>query len=473
MEKIIQDIFTFLYNLITDKDFYIPVLAVITAWILSFIPQRKQNIQSSIFELMKNQMNLLNRIEIQKYKGASFFIYAKSTLKRLYDFVSKEINDVPENQAVYYSNPLNKEVLEFSDTLLGRESLKIFYRNKPVMSKNEIEKDFERKKAEYVYEFFFETHYIFVGHYFRHLYNIIKFIDKQNRFWTKKKFYTGLIQAQMSAPELYVLFYNGLKFEKMEEFINKYSLIENLAKKDLMKYSHHKFYTCKMKDRTELPELKDLDFLFDKVVIKKEFEEELNYEFDHLEKLKKGISIKVGNSFREGLVCFDYLKGKLEQYYKFLISNEEHGKIRSELMNDGYKYGEANKIINESPAQRTNTEIDSSSLSEFSKYIFKIVYTRYNGCLDQYYNQALNILKYFERKENYVKKFDSDIIEYIDLFNTKLSSIEKFLLFYGGLYFPEMKEYLEKYNLFTGLTLEDLIDDKHQRFYKWELILRK
>ena len=470
MEKVIYDIFCFLYNLITDKNFYIPLLAVFTAWILSFIPQKKQNIQNSIFELMKNQMELLNRIEIQKYKGASFFIYAKSTLKRLYDFVSKEINDVSENPTDYYSNPLNKEVLEFSDTLLGRELLKIFYRNKPVMNKNEIEKDFERKKAEYVYEFFFETHYIFVGHYFRHLYNIIKFIDKQNRFWIKKKFYTGLIQAQMSAPELYVLFYNGLKFEKMEEFINKYSLIENLAKRDLMKYSHHKFYTCKMKDRTELPELKeDLDFLFDKSAMKKEFEEKLNNEFDHLKDIINGMHIKDkgDNIENRGLECFDYLIKRLKLYYKLQTSTGEiQNQFRSHLMNDGYLYGDADNIINNSPVKKIDGEFDKNLKLELCKYTFKVVYDRYSDYLDQYFSEVLIILKYLERKEKFIGKFDSDISDYVNKFKSKLSMAELSLLFYDGLYFVEMREYLDKYNLFTGLTLQDLIDEKHQGFYK-------
>ncbi len=79
-----------------------------------------------------------------------------------------------------------------------------------------------------------------VGHYFRHLFNILKYIHK-NRWWIDTKFYAGLIQAQMSEPELFVFFYNGLRFKKVEEFINKYNLIENLAKQDLMKSEHVSF----------------------------------------------------------------------------------------------------------------------------------------------------------------------------------------------------------------------------------------
>ncbi len=456
-----------------------PLIAVIVAWAFAFIPQKRQNIQRSIFELMKNQMDLLNRIEIQKYKGAIFFIYAKRTLKRLYDFISKEIEDEPKDPTVYYSNPLNSEVLEFSDTLCGRESLKIFYRNRPNRRKDEMELQFERRKAEYTYEYFFELHYIFVGHYFRHLFNIIKFIHKK-RGWIRRKFYTGFVQAQMSAPELYLLFYNGLKFSKMEKFINKYDLIENLAREDLMRISHSEFYKCSMKSRNELEgEMdEDIDIFIDKPTIKKGFDDKLNFEFLSLNEIIAGIKVKWQEGDKNieynGIEFFDYLRHRLKQYYILQVgTSDEKDKTKRLLIDFGLSYGEVNKIINDSPASNPHSKIDINLPKKIAEFTFRIIYDIYHEYLDKYFNKVLYILKYLERKDSYIKKFDSDISEYVDLFNTRLSLVEKFLLFYGGLYIPEMEEYLAKYNLFTGLTLLDLIDDKHQRFYKWEISLKK
>lgn len=490
-EEVLQDIFSFLIaafdwvvNLITDKDFYILLIAVSVSALFAFIPQKRQNIQHSIFELMKNQMDLLNQIEIQKYKGASFFIYAKSILKRLYDIISKEINDAPENPTDYYSNPLNKEVLEFSETPLGRDSLKIFYRNKPVMNKDEIEIEFERRKAEYVYEYFFETHYIFVGHYFRHLYNIIKFIHIQHRFWIKKEFYTGLLQAQMSAPELYVLFYNGLKFEKMEKFINEYGLVENLAKKDLMAYSHYKFYNCKMKDRTELPELKDdLDLLLDRTAIKKEFEEKFYILLDQLNSTmnKIEITVKRGNEEKlyRGREFFTYLNYYVKNFYEIQFTYGETERLRYSTMLAGEDFYpiDINKVYNDRPVKsfksRSEFENDVKILKEMAKHSYVSVHNKYRIYLDPYFNQLLHILKYLESKEKIIKKFDSNISDYINSLQSRLSSTEMLLLFYNGLYYVEMKEYLDKYKLFSGLEVEELIDVKHQNFYNYQMKSRK
>ena len=78
MEKIIQDIFTFLYNLITDKNFYIPLMAVAAAWLFAFIPQRRQNIQHTFFELLRNQNDILNRIN----GGINYFENSKGRFNR-------------------------------------------------------------------------------------------------------------------------------------------------------------------------------------------------------------------------------------------------------------------------------------------------------------------------------------------------------------------------------------------------------
>ena len=94
-----------------------------------------------------------------------------------------------------------------------------FYKKRVIEWDGESELTFERRRAEYVYMYFFETDKMNVGHYFRHLFNILKYIHK-NRWWIDTKFYAGLIQAQMSEPELFVFFYNGLTFKKVEDFIN-------------------------------------------------------------------------------------------------------------------------------------------------------------------------------------------------------------------------------------------------------------
>ncbi|KJF45771.1 putative phage abortive infection protein, partial [Bacillus altitudinis] len=63
-----------------------------------------------------------------------------------------------------------------------------------------------------------------IGHYYRHLYRIIKFIQDEhfsNNFIEnekEKKKYRGILRAQLSSMELLMLFYNVVYSEKGEKF---------------------------------------------------------------------------------------------------------------------------------------------------------------------------------------------------------------------------------------------------------------
>ena len=74
----------------------------------------------------------------------------------------------------------------------------------------------------------------FVGHYFRHLYNVVKFVHEHEFFdekeFTEKKRYTNLIRAQLSSDELGLLFYNCLsdRGAKFKDLVEKYALFEDM-----------------------------------------------------------------------------------------------------------------------------------------------------------------------------------------------------------------------------------------------------
>ena len=78
-----------------------------------------------------------------------------------------------------------------------------------------------------------------VGHYFRHLYNIVKFIDRSNI--ESKRVYSNLLRAQLSSNELVLLFYNCVSkhgAEKFKPLVERYSLLKNLPKDALFDESH-------------------------------------------------------------------------------------------------------------------------------------------------------------------------------------------------------------------------------------------
>ncbi|MDB5004935.1 MAG: hypothetical protein JWQ34_3160 [Mucilaginibacter sp.] len=68
-----------------------------------------------------------------------------------------------------------------------------------------------------------------LGHYFRNLYHIFKFIDESSI--SNKKLYANIIRAQLSSNELLLLVYNCLSTngdEKFKPLVEKYSVLKNL-----------------------------------------------------------------------------------------------------------------------------------------------------------------------------------------------------------------------------------------------------
>lgn len=86
-------------------------------------------------------------------------------------------------------------------------------------------------KVNYIYMEFFQGHVSQLGHYFRHLYHLLKYIDDSSISLAKKKSCADIVQAQMSTDELYICAVNGISNYgrgKMLPLMDKYSFLENL-----------------------------------------------------------------------------------------------------------------------------------------------------------------------------------------------------------------------------------------------------
>ena len=92
------------------------------------------------------------------------------------------------------------------------------------------------------YEEFFRLHQAFLGHYFGHLYNVVKFVHGHDFFVQKnikeKKHYIKFIHTQLSSNELGLLFFHGLSDQETEpEFKNlveKYAFFQYLSSEVLI-----------------------------------------------------------------------------------------------------------------------------------------------------------------------------------------------------------------------------------------------
>ncbi|MDP3496035.1 MAG: putative phage abortive infection protein [Hyphomonadaceae bacterium] len=88
---------------------------------------------------------------------------------------------------------------------------------------------------ERIYKKFYAAEGKEVGHYYRVLYNIVKFIDKSGP--AEKKFYSNILRAQLSDAEAALLFHKGLSSfgrEKLKPLIEKYALLKNVKDEDLL-----------------------------------------------------------------------------------------------------------------------------------------------------------------------------------------------------------------------------------------------
>lgn len=110
----------------------------------------------------------------------------------------------------------------------------------------------EEERINKAYEQFFGDRQKDLGHYFRFLYNIFKFIDSsfeetandENR----KKQFTNLVRAQLSDYELLILFYNCLCIYGKEHFkplVVKFEVFDNLPSHLLLDELHATLYDKK------------------------------------------------------------------------------------------------------------------------------------------------------------------------------------------------------------------------------------
>ena len=119
--------------------------------------------------------------------------------------------------------------------------------------KDEPSLDNPDERIKYIYKRFFSRYHPYLGHYFRHLYYILRYIDETEKkeieinpesqipkIKDKFKFYAGVVQAQMSTPELFMLFYDAYCFPKLKEYVIKWELLQNLWIEELADKDMHK-----------------------------------------------------------------------------------------------------------------------------------------------------------------------------------------------------------------------------------------
>jgi hypothetical protein len=124
----------------------------------------------------------------------------------------------------------------------GRDCFVVFYSRLRKSYDKRLAKKYKSNQdltaLHYAYKEFWLKHQLELGHYFRFLYNIIRFI-KESGYQDGP--YIRLIRAQLSDQELLLIFYNCVASkhgERFKELVEEFALLDNMPKLRILSRAH-------------------------------------------------------------------------------------------------------------------------------------------------------------------------------------------------------------------------------------------
>lgn len=196
--------------------------------------------ETKYFELIRLHRENVAEIDTQGIKGRRFFsallreykaalLEARSTNGNLGLDLSAEELSTAAYYAIFYGTGENSSSMLMAAL---RETLDNNFCIQFVKSIEDESRKMQAKKKENLAYTPFEGHQSRLGHYYRHLYQSIKYIDQHNI--ENKYDYAKLIRAQLSNHEQALLLINSLTRlgDKWwsEKYISKYKLVKNIPK---------------------------------------------------------------------------------------------------------------------------------------------------------------------------------------------------------------------------------------------------
>lgn len=147
----------------------------------------------------------------------------ENTFFRLLSLHHDIVDQIRYNRAV-----LSYDFSRNTESYQGRQCFRVLYDDDLIHCLREDPSNFSE-----MYDLFYDSHGEKIGHYFRNLYHIFKFIESADIPNDDKSRYGSLVRAQLSNYELVMLFYNGLSKhgEKFKEKIERYRMFENMPDK--------------------------------------------------------------------------------------------------------------------------------------------------------------------------------------------------------------------------------------------------
>jgi hypothetical protein len=219
-----------------------------------------QQFETKFFELIKfhrdNVAQMVHRVPGEKdkiYDGARVFIEINSQFQKIYKITREFVNSSQLVSDEYKENAainIAYLILFFGVSKRARPDLEHFFAKYGYDKSltDSIVNELYKKKAEYnpnvVY---YGGHQVRLGHYFRHLFQTVKFVDKAAFLEPMQKYdYVKTLRAQLTQHELAIFFLNSLSIG--EEWNNKnymvnYKMIKNLPQYFIDGIKPKKYYS--------------------------------------------------------------------------------------------------------------------------------------------------------------------------------------------------------------------------------------
>ncbi|RXM49884.1 MULTISPECIES: putative phage abortive infection protein [unclassified Chryseobacterium] len=216
-------------------------------------------------------------INVKQIKGRDVFIYLANELEIAFKIyrgskssalfatgVSSFLNfSIPYK--AFFNGYSTLEEGKYKSTLLGEKQ----NFDNSILNGKHIVNEFINNNTKSRYPLF-EGHENKLGHYYRHLYHIVKFVAQENDFLTypEQRKYLRILRAQLSNYEQAMLFYNYLAFapewENTNKFFSDFRMIHNLYQDTLINDPFFKQEYQKIKNKQQIARsYKDKDYIFE------------------------------------------------------------------------------------------------------------------------------------------------------------------------------------------------------------------
>lgn len=190
-----------------------------------YLEARRQTYENSFYQMLKLSNDIVSQLDIA---GLGMASGTQVTGRDVFQELTKRIE---HRYWEYFKAPVRNDLLG-GDSMTGRNpAFQEIVGKGAAINESKLSEAEKCKVALDSFSAVYSGHQHDIGHYFRTLYHVVKFIDTADpEIVPDKQRYMSVVRAQLSSPELILLTYNGLIIgkSKFKPLMEKYAFLEHL-----------------------------------------------------------------------------------------------------------------------------------------------------------------------------------------------------------------------------------------------------